>query len=69
MCGVFESLVILFPAQFSNCEGFVPKETDSVELVTILSTLTEAPSPAEDKQPQSTMLPPPYLTVALVLSG
>lgn len=60
---------ILFPAQLSKPESFVPKVIDSVELVTILSTLTEAPCPADkDKQPQNMMRPPPYLTVAQAFS-
>ncbi len=37
-----------------------------LELFIIPSTLTKAPIPAEEKQPQSVMLPPPCFTVGMV---
>ncbi len=37
-----------------------------LELFIIPSTLTKAPVPAEEKQPQSVMLPPPCFTVGMV---
>ncbi len=38
-----------------------------LERFIIPSTLTKAPVPAEEKQPQSVMLPPPCITVGMVL--
>ncbi len=43
-------------------EGFVPIFNSNI----IPSTLTKAPVPAEEKQPQSVMLPPPCFTVGMV---